>query len=249
MSRRTVALIASVVLAAVAAVALISYVRHVENQATVHRHPVLVLVAKDTIPQGTSAEDASSKGLFTQENIPQQFVPPNAVGDVAQIKGQVAQVTIVKGEQIVSSRWGQPGTVGTGLPIPNGNVAMSVQVDLVPGVAGFVQPGNLVSIIGHLDLQPLPGATGASARTIHKVQFILQAITVLAIGPRQVAVQGQPAQQQAANGAVIATLALTPSQAEKLDFFIKHGDIYFTLLPQGAKPTTTSGRTQDNAFS
>ena len=245
MSRRTVALIASVVLAAVAAVALISYVRHVENKSVVH--PVQVLVAKDTIPQGTSAEDASSKGLLVQETIPDRYVPPSAVGSVDQIKGQVAQVTIVKGETIVASRWGAPGTVGTGLPIPNGDVAMSVQVDLVPGVAGFVQPGNLISIIGHLDLQPTtgPGAT----RQIHRVQFILQAITVLAIGPRQVTVQGQPAQQQAAGGPVIATLALTPSQAEKLDFFIKHGDIYFTLLPQGAKPTTTSGRTQDNAFS
>ena len=249
MSRRTVALIASVVLAAIAAVALISYVRHVESSTTDKKQPVTVLVAKDTIPQGTSAEDASSKGLFVTEAIPKAFVPPSAVGSVDQIKGQVSQVTIVKGETIVASRWGAPGTVGTGLPIPNGDVAMSVQVDQVPGVAGFVQPGNIISIIGHLDLSPLPGATGINARTIHRVQFILQAITVLAIGPRQVTVQGQPAQQQQAGGPIIATLALTPSQAEKLDFFIKHGDIYFTLLPQGAKPTTTSGRTQDNAFS
>ncbi len=247
MSRRTVALIASVALAAVAAVALISYIRSVENKANKNQTLEKVLVAKDTIPQGTTAEDASSKGLFETQDVPQKYVPTNAVGDAAQLKGQVAQVTIVKGEQIVSTRWGAPGTVGTGLPIPAGRVAMSIQVDLVPGVAGFVQPGNLVSIIVQQNARK--AGTGPNGPTENRTQYILQAITVLAIGPRQVTVQGQPATAQAAGGPVLATLAVTPVEAEKLAYAVFNGRLYLTLLPQGAKPVTTPGRTLDNAFS
>jgi pilus assembly protein CpaB len=249
MSRRTIALIVSVVLAAVATIALISYVRGLENKAFEGTKTVTVFVAKDTIPQGTTAEFAASNGLFERTVIPQKVVAQGAIGSLDEIKGRVAGVSILKGEQIVSARFVAPGTQGGGLPIPTGRVAMSVQVDIVPGVAGFVQPGSRISIIGHMDLQPPPGATGAQARVIHRVQFILQDIEVLAIGPRVVTVQGQPPAQQQQGTQVLATLALTPQQAEKLTFFRIHGDITFTLLPQGARPTTTPGRTQDNAFS
>jgi pilus assembly protein CpaB len=250
MSRRTVALVVSVVLAAIATVALISYVRGLENKAFEGTKTVTVFVAKDTIAQGTTAEFAAQNGLFEKTVIPQKVVASGAIGSLDEIKGRVAGVNILKGEQIVAARFVAPGTQGGGLPIAKDKVAMSVQVDQVPGVAGFVQPGSRISIIGHLDLQPLPGATGSNARTIHRVQFILQDIEVLAIGPRVVTVQGQqPAAAQQAGAPVLATLALTPAQAEKLVFFRIHGDITFTLLPQGAKPTRTTGRTQDNAFS
>jgi pilus assembly protein CpaB len=249
MSRRTVALIASIVLAAIATVALVSYIRSLENKAAAGAKTVSVYVAKDTIPQGTTLEFASSKGLFDKTVIPEKFVAQGSVGSLDEIKGKVAQVTILKGEQIVGSRWVAPGQQGGGLPIPNGSVAISIQVEQVPGVAGFVQPGSRISIIGHLDLQPLPGATGSAARTIHVVKYILQNVEVLAIGPRVVTVAGQAAPPPASGTAVLATLSLTPSQAEKLVFFRIHGDMTFTLLPQGAKPAKTSGRTQDNAFS
>jgi pilus assembly protein CpaB len=247
MSRRTVALIASIVLAAVAAVALISYVRHVENSTNKGLTPVSVLVAKDTIPAGTTAEDASSKGLFQNEDIPTKYVPSGAIGDVSQIKGEVAQVTVSKGEILVATRWGAPGTVGTGLPIPSGKVAMTIQVDLIPGVAGFVQPGNLVSVIAQQTVRR--AGAGPNGATETRTQYVVQALTVLAIGPRLVAAPGQPAPAQAAGGPVVATLALTPVEAEKLAYAVFNGRLYLTLLPQGAKPVTSPGRTLDNAFS
>jgi pilus assembly protein CpaB len=249
MSRRTVALVASVVLAAVATVALISYVRGLENKAYKGTRTVTVFVAKDTIPQGTTAEFAASKGLFDKAVIPQKVEASGAIGSLDEIKGRVAGVTILKGEQIVSARFVAPGQQGGSLPIPQDRVAISVQVDLVPGVAGFVQPGSHISIIGHLDIQPLPGASGAAARVVHGVKFILQDITVLAIGPRVVTVNGQAAPAQQPATTVLATLALTPAQAEQLTFFRLHGDVTFVLLPAGGKPVKTPGRTQDNAFS
>lgn len=250
MSRRTIALIVSVALAAVATVALISYVRSLENKAFEGTKTVKVFVAKEDIPQGTTSEAAGQSGLFEETVIPQKVAAAGAVGSLDEIRGKVAGVTILRGEQITAARWVAPGTQGGSLPIPTGRVAISIQVDQVPGVAGFVQPGSKISLIGHLDLKPLPGATGAANREIHRVQYILQDITVLAVGPRVVTVQGQPAQQAQAQGQpVLATLALTPAEAEKLTFFRIHGDVTFTLLPAGAKPTRTPGRTQDNAFS
>jgi Flp pilus assembly protein CpaB len=124
---------------------------------------------------------------------------------------------------------------------------MTIQVDLIPGVAGFVQPGNLVSVIAQQTVRR--AGAGPNGATETRTQYVVQALTVLAIGPRLVAAPGQPAPAQAAGGPVVATLALTPVEAEKLAYAVFNGRLYLTLLPQGAKPVTSPGRTLDNAFS
>jgi hypothetical protein len=59
---------------------------------------------------------------------------------------------------------------------------------------------------------------------------------------------GEKEQPQQVTSNVLLTLALTPSQAEKLAYAVFEGDIYFTLVPNGQRPATTPGRTQANAF-
>lgn len=253
MSRRTVALVASVVLAAVAAVALISYVRGLENKAFEGTETVSVFVAKEPIPAGTTGEFATQRNLIERTTIPKKVRADGAITSLDEIRGKVAAVTILKGEQIVSPRFVLPGQVRGTLPIPANRVAISLEVGIPPGVAGFVQRGDRISIIAQLSV-PRRGAraTGtAAAPTETRVQFLLQSVEVLEIGQRvvtttQTGQQGQSTQQS--EGRVLATLALTPGDAEKLAYAIFQGQLYFTLLPEGAKPAGTAGRTAENAF-
>lgn len=243
MSRRTIALVVAVVLAVVATVALISYVRGLEDKAFEGAETVEVFVAADIIPAGTSAEFASSKNLFERSVIPRKVLAEGAVSDLSQIAGKVAAVNIVKGEQIISARFVTPGQVRGVLPIPADRQAVSIEVAIPPGVAGFVQPGDRISIVAQLSVP-----RGGEDET--RVQYLLQDVEVLAIGQRVVTVQGQDqgdeqAQQQSQ---VLATLALRPAEIEKLVFAKLQGQLYFTLLPKGQKPQSTTGRTKQNAF-
>ncbi len=242
MSRRTIALVVAIVLAAVATVALISYVRGLEDKAFEGAETVEVFVASDIIPAGTAAEFASSKNLFQRQVIPRKVLADGAVSDLGQIAGKVAAVNIVKGEQIIAVRFVTPGQVKGVLPIPADRQAVSVEVAIPPGVAGFVQPGDHISILAQISVP-----RGEKDET--RVQYLLQDIEVLAIGQRVVTVQGQEGgEQNQQQGQVLATLALRPAEVEKLVFAKLQGQLYFTLLPKGQKPSSTTGRTKQNAF-
>jgi pilus assembly protein CpaB len=244
LTKRSAALVVAIVLAALATIALVSYVRGVEDRAYAGVETVKVFVAKDTIPTGMSADEAIQNALIGTTTIPRKVRSDGAIVSLDEIKGKVAQVTVFKGEQIVGPRWGAPGQAGSTLAIPADKQAMSVEVGIPPGVAGFIQEGSYVSIIAKLAQAQGAGQPQAGDR----VQFLLQDVQVLKTGVRTVVTPGEKEQPQQVTSNVLLTLALTPSQAEKLAYAVFEGDIYFTLVPNGQRPATTPGRTQANAF-
>lgn len=246
MSRRTVALVLAVLLAALATIALISYVSGLEDKVYEGQQVVDVFVAKQDIAPGVSGDTASSQGLLVSTKIAEKVVPEGAITSLQEISGKIAAVQIFKDEIIVGARFVAPGAAVRGvLPIAQGKQAISVQVGTPAGVAGFVQPGDQVSIIVHLAREGRPPAGGEIAR------YLLQRIDVLAVGTRVVAVgaaqQGQ--EQQAQNVACcLFTLAVSPGQAEQLVYAQTNGQLTFTLLPEGAQPVNSGGRTIVNLF-
>jgi pilus assembly protein CpaB len=237
-------------LALVATFALWRYARGLEAKAFAGVETVRVLVAKDTIPAGMSAQQAAANGLVETTTIPSKVRAEGAVTSVEQIGDRVAAVTILKGEQLAGPRFVVPGQAKGILPIPQERQAISVQVGVPPGVGGFVQPGDRVSVLAKVKVP-----NGASE--VAKVQFLLQDVGVLAVGQRVVTVAGsqQGSGQDGENATtaepqsnLMLTLAVTAPEAEKVAFAVLEGELYFTLLPPGSKPVTTSGRTRDNAL-
>src|SRR6266487_1767208 len=188
MSRRTLALVVAVVLAAAAAVALYSYVTGEKNKAVGQGQAVTVFVAKEDIPAGTSAQDINSKALIGTIVVSRSAVAPGVIGSLQDIAGKVTSVQIFKGEQILAARFVEPGTAsaGTLLTIPKGFQAISVEVSTIPGVANFIQPGDTVSVILDIGRPPPIGAFA---------HYILQDLKVLQVGTRVIvpAANGNPA--------------------------------------------------------
>jgi pilus assembly protein CpaB len=244
LSRRGIALIVAVVLAAVATVALVSYVQSAHT--TRLPHPVNAFVAKQAIPAQTDYGTIQSKGLIETRVVDQSVLPVGAIGSLTEIQGKVAAVDIAQNEIILGSRFVAPGTPGQAggplLTIPAGLQAISVEVATIPGVANFIQPNDKVSM-----LVQLPLAAG-----LPQVKFLLQNVLVLQVGQRVIVppANGQPggAQVQATAGKVDLTLAVTPSQAEKVAFATLNGVMYFTLVPPGQKPVSTPGRSLRNEY-
>ena len=246
MSRRTIALVLAVVLAGLATLALISYIQSVKEGALAGQVAVDVLVAKQDIPAGVSGDTAGQQGLFETRRVTAETAPDTAIKSLQEISGKIAAVQIFKDEIIVAQRFVTPGAAVRGvLPIPEGRHAISVQVAPPAGVAGFIQPGDQVSLISQVNR---PG-TGAQGGTI--ARFLLQRIDVLAVGSRVVAVTTTPqagTQPAAEVACCLLTLALTPGQAEQLAFASLNGQMIFTLLPEGSQPAGTPGRTITNLF-
>lgn len=262
-TRRSLAVVAAVTLAGVATWALLTYIQGVEAETLAQGEPVDAYVARDTIPAGTSAEEAIAAGLVIKQPVPRRNVPTGAIGDLSAIEGQIATANISQGEEIVADRFALPSAVVTGLEIPEGHHAVSVQVGVPEGVAGYIEPGDRVGVIARMEV-PDPGApdqpidpanpaAGSEEATEARVQFVLMGVEVLAVNGRT----GRPVAAEPADGeaaateapvGLLATVALTPADAERLVFAQLEGSIYFTLMPEGAEPVTTPGRTADTFF-
>ena len=107
---------------------------------------------------------------------------------------------------------------GGGLPIviPEGMRAMSVKVDEVIGVAGFVKAGTRVDVLVTMS----PSAQSEGNRT----RLILQNIQALAAGQTfQKDVEGKP------ETVTVITLLVTPEQAERLALAASDGRIQLAL--------------------
>lgn len=248
MSRRTIALVLAVALAALATIALISYIRGLEDKAFEGTETVEVFAAKEDIAAGVSGDTASQQGLIERRTVPAKVRPTGAITSLEQISGRLASVQIYKDEIIVEQRFVAPGAAVKGvLPIPPGKQAISIAVTGAPAVGGFVQPGDQVSLI----VQSLRGqrgvaATGASAGPF--VKYVMQNLDVIAVGTRVVASTTTQTPEQQAQQQGILTFAVTPAQAEQLVFATLNTTLYFTLLPEKAPRATTAGRTFANLF-
>lgn len=240
-NRRSFMLVASLGLAGVATAAFVSFMHGVQARALAGAEPVEVLVARETIPAGTSGAGAISAGLIEGKTVPRGALPEGVVASADDVRDKTVLSTVYKGEPLLAARFGSGSTAV--LPIPADRQAMTVEVGVPPGVGGFIQPGDHVSILAQLDVPRTPGAD-----PLPRVQYLLQDVSVLSVGRRVVSDQEKDAEVDQEQK-VLLTLALLPAEAEKLTFAVLQGQVYATLLAPGAKPVSTTGRTRDNAFS
>src|SRR5712664_2759203 len=168
-----------------------------------------VAVAKVAIPLGTKIiPEQLAMVQFSKES-----TPDGTFSSTEKLTGRVAVVNIAAREPITESRLAPEGTAG-GLSavIPEGYRAMTVKVDDVVGISGFIMPGTLVDVVVVID----PGDK-STQDPISKI--VLQNIKVLANGQNI----DKPENQRDANSVKAVTLLVTPDQAEKLALAASEG--------------------------
>ena len=247
MQSRVLAILIAVVLALVATAALVVYVNGADRRALADQRPVLVLVAKEAIKAGTSGEEAQNRGLIERKEVPQLSAVSGGFRSVGQLEGRFAAVDIVKGEQLLQTRWvGASEVEGRVLlPIPDDHQALSIGLDLTRQVAGFVTPGDNVGIV-----LTLPSGEGTN-----KTRFLLQNVRVLAVGATALTTRtaqgggGRVNQGKGSQNLTAITLAIKKQYVEKVVHAAVDGDIYLTLMPRNADPAQRSqGVSDDNVF-
>jgi pilus assembly protein CpaB len=188
-----------------------------------------VVVAKVAIPLGTKI--IPEQVMVVQ--FPAESTPDGAFKEVEKLAGRVAVVNIAPREPITEARLAPEGTAG-GLSavIPEGYRAMTVKVDDVVGISGFIMPGTLVDVVVVI----IPGDQGLQAQDpISKI--VLQSIKVLANGQNI----DKPENQRDANSVKAVTLLVTPEQAEKLALAVSEGKLQLVMrnsIDQNDEQTT-----------
>jgi pilus assembly protein CpaB len=249
MQSRVLAILIAVVLALVATAAMVVYVTSADRRAGRELELVAVLVARQTIPAGTSGEDAQNRNLISRELVPRKSVVAGAVTSLPLLEQRYAAVDIVKGEQLLQQRWvGAEDVAGRRLlQIPENAQALSLGLDLTKQVAGFVTPGDKVGLVFSYKEKE-------SSESVDKTHFLLQDIQVLAVGATALPngssqSGGRVNQGRGSQNLTAVTLAIPKQHVERVVFAAENGSIYLTLLPPNAKPQpNTQGITVSNVI-
>jgi pilus assembly protein CpaB len=212
MNRTRLLLIGFVALALGAIVSFTVY-RTLQTRAGAGTPPgVDVLIAANDIAVGAKVEDRDVKVV----RFPPADLPPNCFHLKSSVVGRGALLPIAKGEFFLPSKLAGENA-GSGMPslIPPGMRAVSVRVNEVIGVAGFVVPGTRVDVL--LTGNP----TGAAEQ---QTSTVLENVAVIATGQKlERSAAGEP------QLAPVITLLVSPDDAQKLTLATTEGKIQLAL--------------------
>ena len=180
-----------------------------------------VVVAGKDIPAGTTITDKALKdGMVKVTPWPKGSVPAGSFSSPQQVIGKVIKVKAVAGEPLLGSRMAGEGA-GLTVRLTPGMRAMSVKVDEIIGVSGFITPDDRVDVI--VTIVP-PGRT-AQDEKLSKI--VLQNKRVLSVAQ---SVEQKDGKAQVARS---ITLEVTPEEAEKLSIAQLQGEVILALRAVG----------------
>jgi pilus assembly protein CpaB len=171
-----------------------------------------VVAAATEIPFGTKI-DAT---LIKMVELPPQSVPQGAFRDPEAVIGRVAAFTLFPGEVLLDGRVVEHiGGSALAAVVQEGMRAITVRVDDVVGVAGFLLPGNRVDVIA--TSRRTGGDRGTESRTL------LENLKVLAVDQTTSPDKNEPVIVRA------VTLEAAPAQAEEIVRAQDEGKVQLTL--------------------
>ena len=196
--------------------AAVSVSRYLSDAQASARNMNNVVVAKVDIPLGTKIE---AEQLSTVQ-FPAGAIPEGAFDSAEKLVGRVTVVGVAARETVTDFKLAPEGSQGgISAVIPAGYRAMTVKVDDVIGVAGFLQPGTMVDVLTVID----PPGNTISSNPISKI--VLQNVKVLASGQNL----DKPKDEREADAVKAVTLQVTPDQAEKLALASTEGKLRLML--------------------
>ena len=194
-----------------------------------YQAPVDVLVAAHDLAEGTTLES----GDLRLASIPEKFVQPYAVRSPQELVGKVTAVAIAKDEQILANKIRRPGEAPSGSTLssitPNGKRAVTISVDTMTGVGGFVRPGDIVDVLWTISL---PDSSQKNGQVVTLTVF--QEVPVLAVGGEMMGRPARPAagSDEKSSTDYTVTLALSPQETSFLLFAREQGRIQLSLRSQ-----------------
>ncbi len=242
--------------AAVIALIVAGLVYMVLNQQAAGPPPV----APTTVNVVVATQDIAPYKTITSEMIELREMssaaaPEGAVTAPGQVVGQIAQVQIASGQPITRGQvTARTAAQGLTFVIPEGLRAVTVALDAISGVGGFVYPGDHVDVLTTLQ----QGEVTLTRTIVQNVQVLAMNDIVsrpsASRGQQQATDQQQGGTGESEGGAPVAeqvksaTLAVTPEQAQAIILSAFKGAVHLVLRPPEEDTIVSLERTSDWAL-
>lgn len=173
----------------------------------------VVLTVTVDLPENT----VLTQDMLEQKKLPDMAITKGTAKSIEEAVGKITKYPLSAGEQVILSKLGSIGEEGSGklsLELPKGYRAVTISVDDVIGVAGFINKGDYVDVISTM-----------SKESVVTTSLLLQKVKVIRVG------SSSPAGQPPSAKYETVTLSLTPDDAVKLSYAATNGVIRLTLRP------------------
>ncbi|PKM76265.1 MAG: Flp pilus assembly protein CpaB [Firmicutes bacterium HGW-Firmicutes-15] len=200
---------------------------------------VPVVIAKVTINKDTPIKAEQLK----VENLPGKYVHPDALHNIKDVAGKIATTSIIASEEILGPKLLSSADKANRLAymIPGSKRAVSIPVNEISGVAGFIKVGDRVDIIATIDL-PSVSLQGAEKMSAYSI-LTLQDIEVLAIGENP-----EILDKKNPGGGKTLTLAVSLQEAQPLVLASERGNLRVLLRSPVDQSRTNLAPFQLNNF-
>jgi pilus assembly protein CpaB len=244
MGRRIIAIFAAALIALIGVAAVLIYARGADSRAVAANQPTTVYVSKALVPASTTLKDAVRSGLIVRTQVAAKAAPAGALTEVNDQNGNLLAVTdIAPGEYLQAARFGTTPTGSKAIEVPQGMLAISLQLSDPARVGSFVTPGSRIAIFDTYAIK----AIGADAKSkalneagISGTSMIMDDVLVIGMGdsalnPGQSATAAAAEDPKAAAApsggapAFLVTVAVSPQDSTKLVHAIQKGTLYAGL--------------------
>ncbi len=216
-------IVVAIILGFSAAFGVYRYLSQTQEQVKKLTEKRSVVIARRPLSAGTKIKRTD----LTIKKLPIQSVPAEYPSKPDKLLGRVVKSTVNKGELINEVKLVATGAAtGLSVLIPEGKRAVTIKVNPISGVAGFITPGDHVDV-----LSVYRNETGdtQTAQTYSKTLF--QNILVLAVGDKLY--DPNALSDPTAMVTEQITVALDPRDAERIALASFKSQLHLSLRPFG----------------
>jgi pilus assembly protein CpaB len=217
----------SLIFASLSVITAFVYFYGMETKYKSLADPVIVVIAKERIPQGSSIK----ANQIEEISVPKEYAQPKAFSSVSQVFNAnsktvyVSLTAIERGEQVLATKVSKPSDI-TGLAniIPDGYRALPVEFD--DNNHTSLTPGS------HIDIMSILQYTDKNKQEQEVVYVAAQNVLVLSVGNDFLGVARKNSDDNASSKSNI-TLAVTLEQAETIMLAKQNGALKYVIRPAG----------------
>jgi Flp pilus assembly protein CpaB len=205
-------------LALVAMLLTLYYVTNYKRSVQHSQGSVQVYVATRDLAAGTAGADIVKQHDLRVASVQRRDVVPGAISSPGQVAGLVLADPVYAGQQVTLRPFTDVAAQGIRAQLKGTLRAVQVAGDANQVLAGTLQPGDHVDVVGNLRIDVNSTATAS--------RIVLRDLTVLSTGS-----DASLSKASSPSGTSSVILAVTDTQVQRLFFVMKDGDWMLELRP------------------
>ncbi|HET9673531.1 MAG TPA: Flp pilus assembly protein CpaB [Gaiellaceae bacterium] len=231
-STRRGTLLVALLAALLAGVSIVAYLNRYRASLESQGALVTVLVARESIPKGTSGTVLASKALYTATTMRESQLREGAISDPSSLQGTVATREVFEGAQLTSADFAPAGD-SLAADLADRQRVISIPLDGAHGMIGQIEVGNRVDVYAGFNVIPLDRTgrpmNGGQARPM--LRLIMSDVPVVDVGEKSIG----------GSSSTNVSLRVDDEKAAQLAFASDNGKVWLALRPSAGAVESRPG--------